>query len=279
MTYSYATRTWAITHMSNDFFGLHTIARAAGVKPRTLQSWFRQETHRAQLSIKMPREYERSMGIILLDLFPKDIETIAKLTFTNSRSLLQWRLENKNCHASSDLRYRTFKAVALLKPIVAQLIRKHGKNKMLESKMLWPDPYLVFERTWLELDLTLIYTLFKVFDWRYYKDNEETAALSKMKKPKTMIGPHSTRYTEITNEGQHFPLESFRYSRRTEHILGWYNQEAAEKTLLTKSLLPPDWKMKDKVVKLKTKKKATVQNITGEEIPSERQRQPKSAAS
>ena len=69
MTHAYAKRTWATTQMSQDFFGLYTIARAACIKPRTLQSWYRQETHRAEFAIKMPREYERSMGILLLDLF------------------------------------------------------------------------------------------------------------------------------------------------------------------------------------------------------------------
>jgi hypothetical protein len=170
MTHSYATRTWAMTHMSNDYFGLQTIARAAQVKPRTLQSWFRQETQRADLTIKMPREYERSMGIVLLDLCPKEIETIAALTFTNPRGLLQWRLENRQCPLSSDLRQRTFEAVIRLQPLVNKAIKKFGKERYLNNRNLWPDPNLVYEKTWIELDLLFRYTLIQLFNWRFNMD-------------------------------------------------------------------------------------------------------------
>jgi hypothetical protein len=253
MTYSYATRTWAITHMSHDFFGLQTIARAAGVKPRTLQSWFRQETQRAEFTLKMPREYERAMGIILLNLFPAEMETIADLTFTNPRSLMQWRLENRTCPLSSDLRHRTFQGVSKLEPFVAKAVKKHGKKKFLTNKEFWPDPYLIFERTWVELDMIFFITIYRLYDWRYFKKYNPEFASKKLKKPKVMVGPHSTRYTEITSEGQHFPLESFRYTRRTDHLVGFYRDEAIESSRIANLLLPPDWELKDKVVQFRTR--------------------------
>jgi len=256
MTHSYATRAWAVTHMSNDFFGLQTIARAAGVKPRTLQSWFRQETQRAELSIKMPREYERSMGIILLDLYPKEIETIAALTFTNPRGLLQWRLENRTDPLSSDLRQRTFEAVIRLKPLVNKAIKKFGKDKYLSNRNLWPDPNLAYEKTWIELDLLFRYTLVQLFNWRFNMDFDREKARDKNLKPKTIIGPHFMRYTEITSEGQHFPLETFRYTRRTKHLLGLWRSEAIDKAMISDSLLPPDWETKGTLILFGSRKES-----------------------
>ncbi|CAB4658742.1 unannotated protein [freshwater metagenome] len=256
MTHSYATRAWAMHHMSKDFFGLQTISRSACVKPRTIQSWFRQETQRADFTLRMPREYERSMGIILLNLFPERIETIALLTHTNIRALLQWRLENRKDPLSSDLRHRTFEAVIKLKPLVNKAIKKHGVDKFFNNKLLWPDPNLIYERTWRELDLLLIKDLYELFDWRYSMDNDGGLSRDKKLKPKTMIGPHFMRYTEITSEGQHFPLESFRYVRKTGHMLGWYNIEAVKNAKIADELLPPDWGIRDKVVPFRAKKEA-----------------------
>jgi hypothetical protein len=256
MTHSYATRAWGMHHMSNNYFGLQAIARSACVKPRTIQSWFRQETQRANFALKMPREYERSMGIILLDLFPQEIETIAELTHTNPRGLLQWRLENRKDPLSSDLRHRTFQAVVKLKPLVNKAIKKHGVDKFFENKMLWPDPNLIYERTWRELDMLFVHELNTLMDWRFNKVKypEKTKNENKKKKPKVMIGPHFMRYTEITSEGQHFPLETFQDNRRTGHLLGWSSSESIKNAKIADDLLPPNWGLRDKVVPLRAKK-------------------------
>lgn len=254
MTHSYATRAWAMHHMFNNYFGLQAIARSACVKPRTIQSWFRQETQRANFALKMPREYERSMGIILLDLFPQEIETIAELTHTNPRGVLQWRLENRRDPLSSDLRHRTFQAVIKLKPLVNKAIKKHGIDKFLENNMFWPDPNLIYERTWRELDMLFVHELNTLMDWRFNKVVYPEKTKDKKKKPKTMIGPHFMRYTEITSEGQHFTLEMFQDNRRTGHLLGWSSPESIKNAKIADALLPPDWGLRDKVVPLRAKK-------------------------
>jgi hypothetical protein len=254
MTHSYATRAWAMHHMSNDYFGLQAIARSACVKPRTIQSWFRQETQRACFTLKMPREYERSMGIILLDLFPEDIVTIANQTYTNPRGLLQWRLENRKDPLSSDLRHRTFQAVVKLKPLVNKALKKHGIDKFLEDKMFWPDPNLIYERTWRELDMLFEKELNTLLVWRFNKVAYPEKTKDKKKKPKTMIGPHFMRYTEITSEGQLFPLEIFQDNRRTGHLLGWSSLELIKNAKIADDLLPPDWGLRDKVVPFRAKK-------------------------
>ena len=96
-------------------------------------------------------------------------------------------------------------------------------------------------------------TIYRLYDWRYFKKYNPEFASKKLKKHKVMVGPHSTRYTEITSEGQHFPLESFRYTRRTDHLVGFYRDEAIESSRIANLLLPPDWELKDKVVQFRTR--------------------------
>lgn len=262
MTHSYATRAWALHHMSNDYFGLQTIASMACVKPRTLQSWFRQETHRAKPTLKQPREYERAMGIILLDLLPHQDDQIAKLVLTNIRTLREWRVENRYRPYDSDLTLRTLEGVAILKPLVETGLKKYGQEKFLMDKMLWPDPNLIYEETWKELD-ELFYRDLVQQRKRHLgpRKNSKSGPSHKLKK-RVFVGPHFMRYTEISREGQHFPLESYQSERPTKHLIGAGGLEAQGLARISDQLLPRDWKMKGKVVsiKRKTKTKTSTKN-------------------
>jgi hypothetical protein len=263
MTHSYATRAWALHHMSNDYFGLQTIASMACIKPRTLQSWFRQETHRAKPTLKQPREYERAMGIILLDLLPYQDDQIAKLVLTNIRTLREWRVENRYRPYESDLTLRTLEGVAILKPLVEEGLKKYGQEKFLTDKMLWPDPNLIYEETWKELD-ELFYRDLVQQRKRYLgsRKNLKSGPSHKIKK-RVFVGPHFMRYTEISREGQHFPLESYQSERPTKHLIGAGGLEAQGLARISDQLLPRDWKMKGKVVstKRKTKTKTSTKNV------------------
>ena len=255
MTHSYATRAWAMHHMSNNYFGLQAIARSACVNPRTIQTWFRQETHRAKPTLKQPREYERAMGIILLDLLPHRDGQIAKLVFTNARTLREWRIENRCRPYESDLTLRTLEGVAILQPLVNEVLEKFGQENFLADKMLWPDPNLIYENTWKELDEL------------FYQDliQQQNVSLSSRKilkggsshkfKRRVFVGPHFMRYTEITRGGQHFPLESYQLERPTKHLTGAGGLEAQRLAKISDQLLPYDWKIMGKVVSIKRKTK------------------------
>ena len=86
-----------------------------------------------------------------------------------------------------------------------------------------------------------------------------------------MIGPHFMRYTEITSEGQHFPLETFRYTRRTKHLLGLWSNDAIENAMIADSLLPPDWETKGTLLLFGSPKefKLLDEIYEGKEIKSE----------
>ena len=262
MTHSYATRAWALHHMSNDYFGLQTIASMACVKPRTLQSWFRQENRRAKLSIKMPREYERAMGIILLDLLPCGEDLIASLVFTNVRTLREWRVENRYRPYNSDLTLRTLEGVVILQPLVEKNLKKYGHEKFLANRMLWPDPNLIYEETWKELDELFYRDLVEQRKRYLHSAKKSKIGASYKIKKRVLVGPHFMRYTEISREGQHFPLESFQSQRPTKHLIGAGGLEAQGLAKITDQLLPRDWKMKGKVVSIKrrTKSKASKKN-------------------
>jgi hypothetical protein len=64
------------------------------------------------------------------------------------------------------------------------------------------------------------------------------------------------RYTEISREGQHFPLESFQSQRPIKHLIGAGGLEAQGLAKISDQLLPRDWKMKSKIVPIKSKAKA-----------------------
>jgi hypothetical protein len=256
MTHSYATRAWALHQMSNDYFGLQTIAAMACIKPRTLQSWFRQETRRAKFSLKMPREYERAMAIILLDLLPCQDDQIASLVFTNVRTLREWRVENRYRPYNSDLTLRTSEGVVILQPLVEKTLKKYGQVKFLAGRMLWPDPNLIYEETWRELD-ELFYRDLVEQRKRYLRSTKKSKIGPSHKiKNRVFVGPHFMRYTEISREGQHFPLESFQSQRPIKHLIGAGGLEAQGLAKISDQLLPCDWKMKSKVVPIKSKAKA-----------------------
>jgi hypothetical protein len=256
--------------MTNDFFGLHTIARAACIKPRTLQSWYRQERHRADFSIKMPREYERSMGIILLDLFPNREGQISKLVCTNYRTLHQWRVENRFRPLDSDLIYRTFQGVLTLQRPVKKQIQKFGEDKFLTDKMLWPDPNLIYEKTWRELDELLHLNLMQL----QYRNLGITGTGTHGPLPphikKTNIGPHVMRYTEVSYDGYKYPSKTYQANRRTKHLIGAGTREALEKAKIAKELLPPNWKMNDSFAPFRSRTESKLLMEIYEGVPNKK---------
>lgn len=256
MTHSYATRAWAMHHMSNNYFGLQAIARSACVNPRTIQTWFRQETHRAKPTQKQPREYERAMGIILLDLLPHRDGQIAKLVFTNARTLREWRIENRYRPYESDLTLRTLEGVTILQPLVKEVLEKFGQENFLADKMLWPDPNLIYENTWKELDELFHQDLIQQQNVSLRSRKILKSGSSHKIKRRVFVGPHFTRYTEITRGGQHFPLESYQLERPTKHLIGAGGLEAQRLAKISDQLLPYDWKIRGKVVTLEGTTKA-----------------------
>ena len=193
----------------------------------------------------MPREYERSMGIILLDLFPNREGQISKLVCTNHRALHQWRVENRFRPLDSDLIYRTFQAVLTLQGPVKKKVEKFGEEKFLTDKMLWPDPNLIYEKTWRELDELLHLNLMQL----HYRNLGITGTGTHGPLPphikKTNIGPHVMRYTEVSYDGYKYPSKTYQANRRTKHLNGAGTREALEKAKIAKELLPPNWKMND----------------------------------
>jgi hypothetical protein len=112
--------------------------------------------------------------------------------------------------------------------------------------MLWPDPNLIYEETWKELD-ELFYLDLVEQQKRYLRSTKKSkiGASHKIKK-RVLVGPHFMRYTEISSEGQHFPLESFQSQRPIKHLIGAGGLEAQGLAKISDQLLPRDWKMKSK---------------------------------
>jgi hypothetical protein len=152
--------------------------------------------------------------------------------------------------------------VVILQPIIEKNLKKYGQEKFLADRMLWPDPNLIYEETWKELD-ELFYQDLVEQRKRYLRSTMKSKIGPSHKiKKRVLVGPHFMRYTEITREGQHFPLESFQSQRPLKHLIGGGGLEAQGLAKISDQLLPREWKMKGKVVSIKrrTKSKASKKN-------------------
>jgi hypothetical protein len=230
--------------MFKDYFGINAIAAGACVNWKTVEAWFRQDTERGKLMLKTPREYERSMGILFLEEFPKDFQIISKLLYTKPDSLQQWRLDNYSKPLSSDLRQRTFQGVFKLRSLVKKGIKEHGKSEYLNNKILWPDPRHIYERTWRELDFLMELQVNQLFDWRVNELFEEPVPEIASRKPKNFRGPHVSRYTQFSDEYRIREM-SYQRTRRVSHLKGYYRIEALEKAEIADDLLGAEWGMRD----------------------------------
>ena len=244
MTFSYAVRAWTMEQMSMDYFGINAIATGACVNWKTVEAWFRQDTDRAKLMMKTPREYERSMGILLYEECPKELALISKLVYSKPDSLQQWKTDNYSKPLSSDLLERTFQGVYKLRTLVKEGLGEHGESEYLKNRMLWPDPRTIFERTWRELDSLMTIHVDQLFAWRINDISEEPIPEIASRRPKNFRGPHRNRYSEF-NGKYLFPEQSYQKTRRVSHLSGCYRIEAYENAEIADELLGEDWGIKD----------------------------------
>jgi len=196
------------------------------------------------------------MGIILLDLFPNREGQISKLVCTNRRTLHQWRVENRYRPLDSDLMYRTFQGVLTLQRPVQKKIEKFGVDKFLTDKMLWPDPNLIYEKTWIELDELLHLNLVQL----QYRNLGITGTGSHGPLPqhmeKTNIGPHVLRYTEISYDGYKSFAKTYQANRPIKHLIGGGSREVLEKAKIAKELLPPYWTINNSFAPFRSRKES-----------------------
>ena len=201
MSYSHATREWALEQMWVCRFGRESIAEAASVRPRTISTWFRQEIRKLPYGHKLPNEYERSMGIVLGGFYPQLQEEIASAFKVPLRTLLQWKFDNESKRKNSDLIERTRQGVVLLEMLIdPQMDTEEVKQYILDRK-LWPDPEWLYRITWRELDenmyLNIKFQVMRRHAEPLDKDLADEINFLQYLDPILFIGPHVNRYANI----------------------------------------------------------------------------------
>ena len=169
MTYSYARQSWVEAKIAQGVFGITFISRVADIPEATGKTWLRQATHRLPASKKMPREFERAMGILLLEKYPMCVDQIAKMVFTHPRTLKEWVTEDKHHWQTSDLRKQTHAVARHFRPLMDEYfgLRESGEIYLIKNR--WPDSTL-FEKEFHEiLDLIAYFVIELEANYRYIK--------------------------------------------------------------------------------------------------------------
>jgi hypothetical protein len=150
-------------------FGITFTSRIADIPEATGKTWLRQATHRLPASKKMPREYERGMGILLLEKFPTCGEQIAKMVFTTPRMLQQWVIEDRHHWQSTDLRQQTHAVAHYFRPRIDEYFALRESGEIYLVKNQWPDS-TNFEKEFHEiLDLIAYFVIEMESNYRYIK--------------------------------------------------------------------------------------------------------------
>jgi hypothetical protein len=214
MTYSYARQSWVEAKIAQGVFGITFISRIADIPDATGKTWLRQATHRLPASKKMPREYERGMGILLLEKYPKCAEQIAKMVFTTPRMLRQWATEDRHHWQTSDLRQQTHAVAHYFRPLMDEYFGLSESGEIYLVKNQWPDSTL-FEKEFHEiLDLIAYFVIELEANYRYIKIASDLSWMGRGFPPELkalwldvpvigressvhvpMYGPHRYRYT------------------------------------------------------------------------------------
>ena len=223
MTHSYALRAWAIEQMSQFIFGRETIAKAAGINPRTLSSWYRQETYRLKGGCHYPNEYERAFAIVVYRNGPDSLKSLSEVLKVPPRSIEEWHRIDRKMQYTSELQLRTNDGVVALGKIVEKDLQEYEINAYLADRQLWPDPRHVYEMTWLELD----YRLRQMIAMEHIRRcglpryrlgslpvGEQFSELREAKKI-IVVGPHATRGSTRTSE-EHVDRDEFTERNRAK---------------------------------------------------------------
>ena len=103
----------------------------------------------------MPREYERALGLLLLEKYPDQINQISKIIFTTPRMLKEWDIENRLHWEKSDLRRQTKYMIDFLRPKIGDYFHIDSDGNIQRTNGRLPDSS-EFELKFFEmLDLAL----------------------------------------------------------------------------------------------------------------------------
>lgn len=219
MTYSFASRLWAIEHINMEIYGQTLIAEAMGISQKTISTWMRCESRKLPYNQKTAREESRVIGICLINAFPKYLDQISQLINYPIRSIQQWRLDTSPPIPKTDLFRRTKRGVELLQPHIHKYYQLDDHDQVKLVTKFPPSLLPLYFEIWLEYDKQLELLLSEISDYRFIKviktlpidfeDIFQDFNLNKYKR--VIVGPSASRY-----KTHH---KSFGYEYDTDYLM------------------------------------------------------------
>lgn len=231
MTYSYVRQSWVEEQINKEIFGITLISRIAQIPEATGKTWLRQASYRLPPHKKMPREYERAMGILLLEKYPDCLKQISSMVFTNPRTLKEWVTEDRHHWVTSDLRKQTHALIKHLRPQIPEFFALNEKGEIILTKNRWPDSR-TFEKEFHEiLDLILYFVVEIESNYRFNKISSDFRGLMRLFSPEMR-----EKYAELPKLGRkasiHVPVygpHRYRYATKLDadsHRFDWSDTRA-----------------------------------------------------
>ena len=218
MTYSYVRQAWVEDQINQGIFGITLISRAAGIPEATGKTWLRQASHRLPAHKKMPREYERALGILLLEKYPDSVKQIALMFSTTPRMLEEWEIENRYHWEQSDLKRQTHYLREYLKPQIDEHFSVDDNGKIQLTKGRWPSSTDFEEKFFSMLDVVLYLLIEMESNFRASRVVGSWARFAQFMPPEEVMeseihrllwkqcavhvpiyGPHKNRYLRYNN--------------------------------------------------------------------------------
>ena len=234
VTYAWCTREWAMRKMSQHVFGRDAIARAISAPPRTVGTWWRQSMRRSPLTLSVPREDPRALGIAMLELFPKRPGEIALLIYTNPRTLKDWLQIRNEKRFASDLYVRTRQLLEFYRRVMPEYLEINDEGMLFLTQGRFPSAWPVYQDVWDEYDSNLesMLQVQEILRLSNFLDKFPTSLtgpdpyflhkIELRRNAKRLVGPHKCRGLA------HDPYthEDFQLQTRRRRVVGRFNERS-----------------------------------------------------
>jgi hypothetical protein len=222
MTYSYVRQAWVAEQINKEVFGIPLISRAAGIPAKTGFTWHRQFCHRLPANKKTPREYERALGILLYEKFPKSINHIAEIFATTPRMIREWEADNRLHWEGSDLKRQTHFLAEYMSTRIDGHFDVDSNQRIILTQGRWPDSSGFDEKFFKIQDILLYFLLETESNFRASRVIKSWVPFAKLMTPMELLeaetdlivwqgtaikvpmrGPHKYRYVQCNNNSQY----------------------------------------------------------------------------
>ena len=196
-SYSWVRRNWVVSEFSKDEFGINTISKLAEIPIGVAKDWCRRSYSDLNPNMKKAREYERAIGILLIENFSNQKEDIASLLKVSPSILYRWKNEDRNFNQKNDLYQVTHLLIEILKVSINEFFQVNDQGHLILSKNRWPsDEELIknFEKMMIYKKDLLLWANYRYRLLKLSPDMLNFTSKNFLIEKTKMNGPHPNRY-------------------------------------------------------------------------------------